>query len=248
MSITQKIFGRIERLSGNQTFSLWRTLYLNFRTLPFEQAVRLPLRVYGRIRMATLAGRIELPEQQAVWRIGLNYAGYRHRAPGRICLMNGATLVLHPDVKISQGANIFVSENATLVLNESSTVGDSADIVCYRHVELGKHSDLTWDCQLTDFNSHFIQLSDGTIPTILKPVKIGDYCWIGNRTTIMPGTVLPTRTIVASNSLLNKDYSQFSGMHALLAGKPAKYIRGGVSRIYDRTEELRLLNLYRNNT
>jgi len=66
---------------------------------------------------------------------------------------------------------------------------------------------------------------------LTKPVKIGDYCWIGNRSTIMPGTVLPERVIVAANSLLNKDYIEKGILpFSVIGGMPAKLLNTDIER------------------
>lgn len=114
-----------------------------------------------------------------------------------------------------------------------------------KRIILGEHTGLTWECQLTDFGSHFVQQIDGSVPTIFKEVCIGDYCWIGNRTTVQPGTRLPNRTIVASNSLLNKDYTRTLAPHSLIGGMPARLLREGLTRIYDVEEERALLQRHR---
>lgn len=238
LQILDTIFG------GSPRFSVWRTIYLNFRTLPLRKAIRFPLRVYGKISLACLDGEIILPDNSII-RIGRNYAAYRKVYPGRISLGKGARLIIHKDVLISQGANILVNLDATLELKRNSTVGDGAEIICYRHVILGEHTGLTWQCQLMDYNSHFIQQPDGSIPSIYKDVIIGNYCWIGNRTTIMPGTHLPDSTIVASNSLLNKNYVNLIEPYSLIAGQPAKVVRTNIRRIYDSDLEKALNYHYR---
>ena len=64
-----------------------------------------------------------------------------------------------------------------------------------------------------------------------KPVSIGNFSWIGNRSTIGPGAKLPDYTIVASNSFVNKDFS------SLIGGIPAKLIREGWTRVWDTKRE-----------
>ena len=46
----------------------------------------------------------------------------------------------------------------------------------------------------------------------------------------MKGTYLPAYTIVASNSLVNKNFKEM-GKHCMIGGVPAKYITNGVERL-----------------
>lgn len=250
MSFISKVAAKFESIYGNPRLSWWRTIYINFRTLPFKDAILLPLRIYGKIRLACLQGDILLPDKNTKIYIGRNDTGYRNTCPGRISILNNAKLILHQGVRIFQGANIIVNTGAELELKSYSTVGDSTDIICYKHIVLGHRTGLTWQCQCMDFNSHFIRCTTdeegGGISTIFKPVIIGDYCWIGNRTTVMPGTKLPDRTIVASNSLLNKDYTKTIEPNTMIAGQPGKPIKSGVARIYDTKLERELMDYFRN--
>lgn len=65
---------------------------------------------------------------------------------------------------------------------------------------------------------------------------IGNYCWIGNRCTISPGTILPDYTTVTSNSVVNKDFSSLPA-YPTIGGVPAKFIREGWTRVWDTARE-----------
>ena len=240
-----KLFSYLEAKFGRPRLSIWRTLYANLRLLPFKQALHFPVRIYGRVMLTNLNGRIEITAHAKNVRldIGRNIAGYVNTAPGRLYIADGATLRVGNEVKFSQGSNVCICKGACLEVGEYSTLGDNAKIICYRHIKIGKHSGLTWETQTTDFNSHFIEdCNTNQIYPIVKEVAIGDYCWIGNRTTVMPGTKLPDRGIVTSNSLLNKDYTSSIPSYSLIGGIPAKLLRTNVRRIYELDRERDLLN------
>ena len=54
--------------------------------------------------------------------------------------------------------------------------------------------------------------------------------WVANSCSIMRGSFLPAYTVVASNSLVNKNYSEI-GEHCMIGGIPAKLITKGVERL-----------------
>ena len=244
MSIINRFFSFIEARTSSPSLSYWRTAYLNLRTLPFAQAIKFPLRVYGRIRLACLDGSIIIPENTTL-KIGLNFAGFRHSGPGQISIMKNGRMILGKDIQISQGASIHVHNNATLELKDYSHIGDRTSVICYKGIKIGQQTRIAWDSQLTDSNFHFICLENKIINPIINPIHIGDNCWIGNRTTIMPGSSLPDRTIVASNSLINKDYTSLIPNYSLIAGSPAKLKRTDTVRIYDRRVEAALNEYFR---
>ena len=132
-------------------------------------------------------------------------------------------------------------------MGDNCTMGDDSKLICYRSIKLGHDCDLTWQTQTMDFNSHFIEDSDGNVQQIIKPIELGDYVWVGNRSTIMPGTRIPSWTIIASNSLCNKDYTTLIPSESIIGGTPAKLIRSGLHRIYDRAREQYILQQQFNN-
>ena len=75
-----------------------------------------------------------------------------------------------------------------------------------------------------------------------KPIIIGNYCWICNSTTITGGAVIPDKTIVASNSLVNKNFSSLPPA-SIIGGIPAKHIKTGFRRL-DALKHQRLVSKY----
>ena len=105
---------------------------------------------------------------------------------------------------------------------------------------------MAWDVQIIDSSFHYIELveKDSQVPKLTDPIELGDNIWIGNRTTIAKGARIASWTVVASNSLVNKDFSDCAP-YCLLAGAPAKIKATGMHRIFDEARERELDTLYR---
>ena len=91
--------------------------------------------------------------------------------------------------------------------------------------------------QILDTTFHFMRsIADGSVSELTKPIVIGAHNWIGNRSNIMKGCILPDYTIVAAGSLCNKhyDFPQYS----LIAGTPCKLIKTGIYRCLDDEERV----------
>lgn len=58
--------------------------------------------------------------------------------------------------------------------------------------------------------------------SVKKKVIIGNYCWIGMNSVILPGVTLGSRTIVAAGSVVTKSFPQG---YCILGGSPAKIIK-----------------------
>lgn len=55
-----------------------------------------------------------------------------------------------------------------------------------------------------------------------EDVVIGDHCWIGMNTVLLPGVVLGPRTIVGAGSLVTRSYPEGQ---CIIAGNPARLIK-----------------------
>lgn len=58
MSVLSRICGSLEARINQPRLSILRTIYFNFRTLPFKQAIKLPIFIYGRVRLFGLNGEV----------------------------------------------------------------------------------------------------------------------------------------------------------------------------------------------
>lgn len=235
----------------NHKINILLTIYINLKLFPLNIAIKFPIYVYGKWRFFDLSGKIEftVPIRRGILLLGKNLAGFCVTGKGSLRISENAKIIVGDNVIISQGNQICIKNGAILKLNNNVKLGDFVRIICAKFIEIGAQTDITYESQVTDFNSHFIEnLNTKKISTIYKPVWIGEYCWIGNRTTIMPGTILPDRTIVCSNSLLNKNYKiQGLQMYSLIGGIPAKLINTGLKRIYNTSMEKELCIYFINN-
>ena len=55
-----------------------------------------------------------------------------------------------------------------------------------------------------------------------KPVVLGENCWIGMNSMILPGVILGPKTIVGAGAVVTKS---FEDGHCVIAGNPAKLIK-----------------------
>ena len=209
--------------------------------LPFKVALKVPIYVFGKWSFNCLKGNfvVDAPIKRGMIYLGMDIAGYVTTGKSSLRMKKGSKIIFRGNAYISQGCQIFLGQNANLDMGEEMLLGDSVKIICYKNIIIGRRSEVTWESQVTDFNSHFIEnVESQQISTIYRPVKIGNYCWIGNRTSVMPGTILPDKVIVTSNSLLNKDYiKQGIKNYSLIGGIPAQLIKKGMKRIYSREHE-----------
>ena len=224
--------------------NLPKTIWLNFKMLPFKQAVKLPIYIYGKMIFRRMKGQLIIDSEEihsGMIKIGKRDYYVETTVPQCIWHIEG-TLILHGPMKFMQGSYVLVAGGATLEIGAGGTIfGSNFRVFCFDHITIGNNARMAWDVQIMDSSFHYTEdlNREGLVRPLNKPIHIGDNVWVGNRSTIAKGAVLPDYSIVASNSLINKDFSSIES-YSLLAGSPAAVKATGIRRIFDAEREKEL--------
>jgi acetyltransferase-like isoleucine patch superfamily enzyme len=217
-----------------------KTLYLNFKTQDFKVAIRFPILVYGRLKIISLSGKIkiEAPIRTGMIRLGLNTDKFSASKGSALLWVRGILIfkgrfIASADYTVDVDVNV----NGVLSIGDMCFWGGNVKVRCWNKIIIGNVVDITVECQIFDSNFHYLKnIETGKIYNCSKEIVIGDFNWIGNRTTIMKGTCLPDYSIVGSNSLCNKDYRINAPACPFIAGIPAKIINSGFIRVHNDNE------------
>ena len=236
----------IESVPYKNWFNPLVTLYVNFRSFPLRQAVKFPLFVYGWPRLFSLYGNMECVGVCKTGMIKLNQinAGAPSNPGISTALNNWGKITFHGPCLICTANKINVETNAVLDVGADVKIMHHCNITAHKSIVIGANCRLTHRCQILDSNFHFIaDFDNGYIKKYSKPIVIGKSCWICNSTTIAAGAKIPDYTIVASNSLVNKDMSNIPP-ESCIGGMPAKYLRSGLRRVNSKNLENEIWQYY----
>lgn len=146
-----------------------------------------------------------------------------------IMFQNRGTVVFRGRCSIGNDSYISVGKSGTLVFGDGFSASTSLKIACYDTIEFSKDVHCGWECTFMDTDFHRMKYLDGReSPKPYGPIRIGEGCWFGFRSIVQKNTVLPKRTTVASNSLVNKAYNIPEA--SIIAGQPAKLVKTGIYR------------------
>lgn len=226
----RRIFNKIKRDAWVLRYII-PTIYFNFHYLPFKQAILLP--VYLRKpKLLTLKGKVIVQNGRGGVKPGMIRLGVFGVSiyPSRgIMFQNSGTIVFKGRCSIGNDSYISVGKSGTLVFGDGYTATTSLKVACYDTIEFGKNVSCGWECVFMDTDFHRMKYLDGReSPKAYGPIRIGDGCWFGFRSIVQKNTVLPNRTTVASNSLVNKRYDIPEA--SIIAGQPAKLVKTGIYR------------------
>ena len=91
-------------------------------------------------------------------------------------------------------------------------------IDCTDRVDIGAFTTIAgYHSQLI---THGINVVDGRQDC--KPIRIGAYCLVGTRVTVLGGAALPDRSVLGAGSVLNKAHAE---EYAVYAGQPAVRVK-----------------------
>lgn len=231
--------------------NLWKTLYVNFKTLPFHQAKHLPIVIFGKCELLLRQNCIEIEQNEhfqfGMIRIGNNWSNLHgwNTQPHLTRMELRGKLTFKGRCFIGNGSLIYVDKKAHLILGDRTFFTAQLKIACYKEIFIDDYSRIAWESQIFDTNFHFTADDNGAIHNNKRAIYIGKYCWIGNRCSVMGGSKIADWTTIASNSLVNKDISNVS--NGVFAGQPVRLVKTGLRRVFNWQSELMLNEFFTKN-
>lgn len=222
------------------------TIYLNLRCLPLRQAVKMPVWVFGRPRLMNLSGTIKIEGTLRSGMVWFNrvLVGSPSNAGTQSELNISGTVIFHGTARIRTGCRIVVDNGGVLEIGDGFILADYINIGCAKSIRIGNYTRIAHRSQIFDTNYHYtVNFNKGIIPPLSRPIVIGDHCWICNSSTISAGAVVPSDSIVSSNSLVNKDFSALPP-YSIIGGCPAKHLASGIRMVNKLSRERNITEFY----
>ena len=206
----------------------WRaTFRLNFNAGGWKAVARMPIKVYGPLKL-TLRGKIllqqESPRNTVV--INSNHEDYTV-ASGRSELNIQGTWKLRGFLRIGPDSCIAIEKDGLLETGANVYLGRDTQILCSHHVSIG-NGVFAGEMYVCDSSVHQIIVSDKVMPK-LGEVVIGNGTYLGYRTILLKGTVIPPRSVVGSGAVCSSDYREQGSEKLFICGCPAEVKAKGVT-------------------
>ncbi len=218
MKSTRELFLKI--------FGLPKTLLFNFRYFPFKTAVKLPVLLSHRVWLEEMSGKVLLPPvvSRGMVRIGFGEVGIFDRRRSRSIWQVSGTVEFKGRADIGHGSRLSVS--GSLVVGENFSITAESAVVVRKSVEIGRGVLFSWDVLVMDSDFHCIRSEDGAIINPDSPVRIGDGVWVGCRSLILKGAVIPDGVVVAAASVVS---GPCGSARSVIGGNPARILKENVT-------------------
>ncbi|MGN7822198.1 acyltransferase [Chitinophaga sp. 22536] len=208
-----------------------KTLYFNFKYLPFSQAIRLPFLISRRVYLKVTNGKtsFECPVRTAMVQIGYEGVGiFDHKKSRSIWEVSGE-VVFKGKAVIGHGSKISVRKGGILSLGDNFVISAETSIVVTTNVAFGNNNLLSWDILVMDTDFHLIEDESGKVLNSPMPIVIGDKVWIGCRSVILKGANIPDNCVIGANSVLSRELEEEKGVYV---GNPIKLVKRNITWNY----------------
>lgn len=229
--------------------NIYKTLRVNFALLPFNEAIRLPIAVLGKLKIDSLSGKaiFGCPVKFATVIIGKEIDNMPIET-NKSRLMVKGTITFKGKSVIGHSTNIVAWPNGNIIFGKYVLIGSGVFIKSEGIVVIGDYTRFASGCFIMDTNVHAIKDAvTGKVKRICKPIEIGKYCWLAMNSSVTAGAKIPNYSISTRGAVLNCDYTESGEIGCLLAGSPAKILRSNFQRVFDLREEAKITRYFHDN-
>lgn len=210
--------------------SLPKTIYFNFKYLPFKDAIKLPILVSSRVFLECTdwVVKIENDIKFKMIKIGFTQSALFDYKKNRTIWSNKGTIIFKGNASIGSGSKICTDrDTGTIIFGENFTITSNSQIWSREKIEFGKNNLISWDNIIMDTDSHYIyDIYSNKHLNTNHEIIIGDNVWIGCRCTILKGSKIGNNIVVGANSFINNNYSEYKNI--ILGGNPIEIKRKNI--------------------
>ncbi len=208
-------------------FSLWKTLYFNFKHFPPREAFKLPVYISKNVVIKSTVSTIKIlhrPLSKGMIKIGFGDVGIFDKQKSRSIWHFYGNVTFAGYANLGHGTKI--SGNGNLVFGHNFNITAETSIVCNHEITFGNDVLFSWECLVMDTDFH--KVIDKKLNCINKdkPIIIGDRVWIGCRCTILKGSVIGNDTVIAANTAINKPIET---SNVIIAGNPTNIVKENIT-------------------
>lgn len=212
--------------------AFWRanpkTIFFNFRYLPWRQAIRFPFWVSSKTYLRKAKGNIIINGElhTGMIRIGYGDIGIFDKKRSRTIWEVAGRVIFEGKAEIGHGSKISVGATGELQIGKNFAITAESAVIAYKKVVFGNDCLLSWDILIMDTDFHPITNAQSEIQNPPSEIIIGNNVWIGCRALILKGSVIPDGCVIAANSLVSK---KLTGTNQVFGSQPLSVLAQNIS-------------------
>lgn len=214
--------------------SFVRSIYINFKCLPFSQAIKLPLLFHYKVQIigSLDKGSIEIlgDVHKRIVQIGISSGSFKMGGQfmSLVKIDKGGKLLFKGNCNIARGCHIVVGKNAQIVFGKNCNFNANTLINSGSTISFGDDFLGGWNVTIIDGDGHPIhELHSHRILNPFKPIKFGSHCWLAAQTSVLKSVSLSDDTIVPYGSVITKSCDE---PFVIFGGQPNRILKNKVYR------------------
>ena len=211
--------------------ALFPTIIFNFRFLPFNQAVKLPIWVY-KMRLLSQKGSISIKCDHL--RTGMIQLGFPRCATypnNGITWRNRGKIVFKGRCVIGNDCYVVVGKKGLLIFGDDFKVNAGMKLVSECGISFGNHTLIGWGVIIADSNFHYLyDIEKSEYKNAFSPIYIGNNNWFATQCYIMHGVHTPDNCVFGARSTVTKGCHYES--NCVYGGSPIHVLSRNVVRDY----------------
>ena len=219
----RKILRNIKNL-----INLPKTLYINFKCMEFNKAIKLPIQVNHRVKLGKLyKGAIEIncDIHKYMIKLGFSGAGFVSENKSYLSIGRSGKIIFEGSATIAEGLNIFI-DKGIIKIGKNFYANRNIELQSENRIEFGDNCLLGWNVSIRDTDGHKL-IKDGEKCSEIGEILIGDHVWIASHCIILKDSVITDESVVGCNSLVSG--VKMEDKNSLLVGCPARIKRKNIS-------------------
>lgn len=207
-----------------------KTLYLNFKILPFTEACKFPIIVMGRTSVKGINKsncKITSDKKTGMIKLGAQKTGKRGVPVydrTRLIISDGGQIIFEGNTSIGDGT-VICAKGGKIQLGNDFSCNVNCFIYSQKEITFGDDVLLGWNINFRDNDGHPMFDSNGNHTNPDKAIHIGEHVWIASYVDVIKGVSLASGTIVGTRSLVIKSVIL---PNTVIAGIPATEIKNGI--------------------
>lgn len=209
----------------HKILSMPKTIYFNFKVLPFFSACQLPFFIYHKTKLVDISGKWIINNCQKRFEIQFGMAG------AGTCIKDGSaiemqgTIIFDGQCSFGGGCQICVNQDGVLEIGDKVRVTSECHIVCSKKIIIGNDTIISWRTQIMDCDMHMLMENQKRINED-QEVVIGKHCWICSDVALQKGSVLPDNSIIAQGAVIN---CRLDEQNCIYTGLPVKKLKSNIA-------------------
>lgn len=158
------------------------------------------------------------------WKFSIRLNSNNFLVNGRILKLDTKYLLLGKKIRFGSDLRIQSYCRKKVQIGDNVYAGNRVSILVGDEIVIGRDVLIASDVCITSENHRSnpeAEISYAKQPLIIKPVYIGDGCWIGEKAVILPGVSIGKKSVIGAGSIVTKDIPDY----CIAVGNPAKVVK-----------------------